>query len=251
VEIIPAATGGGISSLAELAGFPGVVTYSAAPDYYLLYAVSSTPQGTNPADWSTVIAIPEVPWNMQLVLNSLDRPCIMYAASPDSSLAYAYCDTTTGNSSSDWHSLTVDSAAHSADYASMAIIDSKPMIAYYSGSSTADLRIAYSDTATGSQLADWHTFILQETGDVGQGCVLIDLNGAPAVAYLDKTSDTLMFMQSTTADGQDPSDWTDPEIVTSLPAGLFSNILGAAIGGRPALAYSIGKSYSLHYAVKL
>lgn len=243
---------GGMNWLAQLSTFPAIAYQTGNPDWHLAYRVSSTSLGNDPGDWTSILVDARGVWAPQLVYNSLGNPCIKYSVEPDYTLDYAYSSTASGDSALAWEHLNIDPAAGSGDYASLAIIEGVPMIAYQSGGVTLDLNYAYCDLASGADIGgSWHTFALQTTGDVGAPCSLVNLNGVPAIVYFDDTNKNLLFTKASTAGGRNPGEWSAPEIIMNLPLGLFNNEISfTSIYGNPAVVFLDADQF-LHYLVLL
>lgn len=243
------ATGG--NWLRMLSSFPAVAYIASSPDREICYRVSSTARGTNEGDWSTVVVDSLASSYPQLGYVISDKPVVVYKG--EGRLYFAYSSTLGGDTGAAWNHFELDSTDGSGSYCSYALIDDRPMIAYQSGDNTFDLRIAYSSTAEASSPADWHSFDLQTTGDVGGPCALFNWQGYAALFYWDATSQNLMFTAATTVDGDDASEWTAPEALANVAGGLRDQALSAVnMFGKPACAYVTGSAPNqLHYLVNI
>ena len=254
ITLCPPNGEGGLNWLAQLSAFPAIASQTGSPDWHLKYSVSSTASGSSAGDWSSIIIDARGVWAPQLVYNALGNPAIKYSVSPDYTLDFAYSSTASGDSNLAWEHLNIDPALGSGDYASLAIIDGVPMIAYQSGGGTFDLNYAYCDLASGADIGgSWHTFALQTTGEVGAPCRLVKLESVPAIVYFDYTNRNLLFIESSTVGGRNPGEWSAPEFIKNLPLGTKDNDIAlTSIYGKPAVVYVDPLDpYVLHYMVRL
>jgi hypothetical protein len=168
------------------------------------------------------------------------RPAIAYQDSdPNYDLKYVRASDATGSS---WGSpVTVDSAGEVGWYASLAVVEKHPAIAYFDATNH-DLKYVRATDFTGSS---WGTpLTVDSAGTVGQYNSLAVVDGYPAIAYYDYTNDDLKYVRASDATG---SSWATPLTVDSAgdvgrPASL------AVVDGRPAIAYQDDDpNYDLKY----
>jgi hypothetical protein len=161
----------------------------------------------------------------------------------DGNPAIAYYDGSTGNydlkyvratdaAGSTWGTpLTVDSNGSAGLYASLAVVDGQPAIAYWE-SGGLDLWYVRATDAAGSS---WGTPVtVDSTGSVGWHASLAVVDGFPAIAYYDSGSNQdLKYVRATNAAG---SSWGTPVTVDSGgDVGEYASL--AEVDGRPAIAY--------------
>jgi hypothetical protein len=158
------------------------------------------------------------------------RPAIAYH---DHALLFdlKYVRATDATGSSWGTPVTVDSTGDVGRYASLAVVDGRPAIAYYAGDSNQDLKYVRADDATGSS---WGTPVTADsTGDVGQYAALAVIAGRPAIAYFDASNWDLKYVRASDATG---SSWGSPLTLDSAGnVGLDTSL--ALVDGRPAIAY--------------
>jgi hypothetical protein len=166
------------------------------------------------------------------------RPAIAYQDSdPNYDLKYVRARHATGSS---WGTpLTLDSTGYVGKYASLAVVENRPAIAYYDDTLD-DLKYVRASDATGSS---WGTpLTVDSTGDVGQYASLAVVENRPAIAYYDGT---LKYVRASDATG---SSWGTPLTVDGAGVvGLYTSL--AVVHGRPAIAYYDGTNGDLRFAI--
>jgi len=121
-------------SLAEVAGVPAIA-YHGGDDAseFLRFAVSSTAQGANAADWTklTVDSDSGYSGTYNSVAEVGGKPGIAYYDGGMGVLKYANSSTASGDAPADWSCEVVDSLIISGEEASLAEIHGCPAISYY------------------------------------------------------------------------------------------------------------------------
>ena len=157
------------------------------------------------------------------------RPAIAYYDDdPNWDLKYVRASDATGSS---WGTpATVDFTVYVGLYASLAVVDGRPAIAYYEALYQ-DLEYVRAGDATGSSWGSPLT--VYSAGDVGQYASLAVVDGRPAIGYFDATTKYLKYVRASDATG---STWGTPVTVDSAGiVGLHTSL--ALVDGRPAIAY--------------
>ena len=171
------------------------------------------------------------------------RPAIAYYGYggylSDQDLMYARALDTTGSLWDGWH--TADSTGDVGQYASLAIVNGHPAIAYYDATNL-DLKYVRANDATGSS---WGTPVTAyNTGDVGRYASLQVVNGNPAIAYYDGDPNyNLKYVRANDING---STWGTPSTADSdANVGVHASL--AVVDGRPAIAYLDQSNWDLKY----
>ena len=183
------------SSLALVNGKPAISYYDAT-NGDLKYAYSSTATGSQAEDWTTTLVDNgyENDVGQYTSLAVVDgQPAISYYDETDGALRYAKRspDWPTGS----WSRVVVDTNDNGTDvgkYSSLAVVDGRPMIAYYDETNY-DLRHAVSLTETGTSPEDWVTYTTHGNGETGRHCSLAEVDGSAAVSYCDKQAGDLRY----------------------------------------------------------
>jgi hypothetical protein len=131
----------------------------------------------------------------------------------------------------------------------LAVIDGRPAVAWRDEDAES-VKYAIADDTVG---ATWMAPItLSDTADsLGGAIQLAEINGAPAVIYLNTTDDdTAIYQRATTASGDDPADWSAPHTMT-IPAGAYVNGTPAitTYNGKPLVALGVSDSGDDYVAV--
>jgi len=137
-----------------------------------------------------------------------------------------------------WNTI-VDNAESVGQYASLAVVDDRPAIAYRDA---AYLKYVRATDETGSS---WGTPVTVDSfGNVGQYASLAMVDGHPAIAYYEGISDDVRYVRADDATG---SSWASPVGVDSGgDVGRYASL--AVVDGRPAIAYYDGSpNYDLKY----
>ncbi len=139
-----------------------------------------------------------------------------------------------------WNTI-VDSTGSVGEFASLAVVDGRPAIAYYD-SGTSDLKYVRASDATGSS---WGTPVtVDSTGVVGLFASLAVVDGRPAIAYYDAGTFDLKYVRASDATG---SSWGTPLTLDSGgKVGQYPSL--AVVDGNPAIAYHYNApGYELKY----
>jgi hypothetical protein len=135
---------------------------------------------------------------------------------------------------------TVDSAGNVGQYASMAVVDGRPAIAYFDDTNN-DLKYVRATTPTASA---WPTPLAADSaGSVGQYTSLAVVDGYPAIAYYDPPNGDLKYVRASDARG---FSWGTPVTVDSTDdVGRYVSL--AVVDGNPAIAYHHVTNRDLKY----
>jgi len=165
------------------------------------------------------------------------RPAIAYYdAHPNYDLEYVLATDTTGSS---WGSpATVDTTGMVGEYASLAVVDGRPAIAYFDSANSWLWYVRASD-ASGSS---WGSRVLAATAvSWWTNCSLGVVDGNPAIAYHD--SPNLKYVRASDASG---STWGSPvTVVGGTDLGWYASM--EVVDGRPAIAYYDNSNGELEY----
>jgi len=125
-------------------------------------------------------------------------------------------------------------------FASVAVVNGRPAIAYYDATKS-DLKYVRAENTTGTS---WGTpRVLDTAGSVGTQPSLAVVNGNPAVSYYDNSNNNLKFVRANDADG---ASWGAPMTVDSKNGTGDYNSL-AVVNGNPAIAYNDWGDGDLRY----
>lgn len=163
-------------------------------------------------------------------------------------LTFTRCSTSDG--SGPWTTLTVDSDQVAAT--SMAIVAGKPAIVYRTNTTYVDLGeggyylgdLRYATCATADGLGAWTSHVIETGVNAGAYPSLAEVNGRPAVSYLDEAADDLRYARSASADGSGVWTITTPDATNAT--GYYSSLM--VVDGKPAIAYQYGTGSDLRYA---
>jgi PKD repeat protein len=129
----------------------------------------------------------------------------------DDGLFFGQATSSAPNSVSDWPSHRVEAAAE-ADYPSLtsqgSLTSSKPMISYYLGDGSHDLRFARASVTGPNDAGDWDKSTVDSTGLVGKWSSLAIVHGKPAISYYDSSNDDQKYARANDATPSESSDWT-------------------------------------------
>jgi hypothetical protein len=170
------------------------------------------------------------------------RPAIAYYdAASNYDLKYVRASDATGSS---WDTpLTVDSTGDVGKYASLAVVNGNPAIAYYFDGDD-DLKYVRADTTTGSS---WGTPVtVDSSGIVGECASLAVVGGRPAIAYRHgSTSPHLKYVRASDAAG---SSWGTPVTVDNDGlVGQWTSLV--EVEDRPAIAHYDATNADLRFAI--
>lgn len=219
VLVDDAGTVGLHTSLEVVDNKPAISYYLSTGGSDLKYAQSSSPTGTNAGDWTkqAVDTIGNVGQYTSLEVIG-GKPAIGYYDLTNTNLKYIG-----GNALANpqtWAtSITVNGATPAASvgqYSSLAEVNGKPAISYYSGTGNT-LRYVRATVANPTVAAQWGTFLTLDgtTGTsaplVGQYTSMAVVACNPAISYYDATSFDLKFIRSKTLwSGAVSNDWSNP-----------------------------------------
>jgi hypothetical protein len=129
-----------------------------------------------------------------------------------------------------WAPAAIDAPNNVGQFASHAVINGNPAVAYYDATS-GDLRYIRAYEANG---ISWGTPItVAALNNVGAFASLATVNGNPAISYYDATNGDLMYVRATNADG---TAWGTPVIVHATgTVGQYTSL--QIVNGNPAIAY--------------
>ena len=181
-----------------------------------VYTIDATGQGGLYTSLAVVNGDPAVAY-----LNPDGTPHLKYARASDVS-------------GSTWGmSLTVDATAGSGQFASLAVVNGDPAIAYYTGVSKT-LNYVRAGDASG---ATWGvTRTVDNAGDVGMFASLAVVDGRPAIAYFDNStvfSGHLKYVRALNANG---TTWGAPITIDRAgDTGWYASL--QVVNGKPAVAY--------------
>lgn len=246
---LPGSTEGDKTSLAFVDGSPAVA-YRSSPYNDLAYVRSTTPGGWNAGDWQMVTIDNAGATGYLPSLAVVDgRPAIAYFNKSGSALMYALSSTASGLDAADWDFFSIRTGMGTDMRASLAVIGSKPAIAYFA-ESAGTLQYAYASTVDGAAPADWTSIVIDNTlSSAGQWCSLGCVAGKPAISYQGNNEglELLRYAVSATAQGANPADWT--KITVDDVSGFCARYTSLAeVGGKPAIAYEDGGQGVLKYA---
>lgn len=230
---------GHYASLAVVDGHPAIAYYDGNPNYNLKYVRAGNASASY---WGTPVTVDssgDVGRYASLAVVD-GYPAIAYCdLAPNDDLKYVRASDIRG---SDWDTepVTVDSGGYVGSYASLAVVDGRPAIAYYDNTNH-DLKYVRASDPSGSS---WDTPLTVDSGGiVGQFASLAVVDGRPAIAYYDEFNYDLKYVRASDAAG---SFWGTPVTVDS--AGLVGQLASlAVVDGRPAIAYYDESNYDLKY----
>jgi PKD repeat protein len=203
----------------------------------LRYAYSSTPTGTNIADWTLVdvdIITTNAGWNSALI-EVAGAPAIAEVSSSTGNLQYHRANTATGNTTTSWTSGTnvlIENVGTSSWMGlDMEVISGNPAICVHASSSKS-LKYYRASTADGALAADWSsgTNLAVDAGGgfitIGMNCSLADINGMPGIAYGwtddDSGASRMYYVRSTTSTGGAVGDWAGKIQLESVSCAYMS-----------------------------
>jgi PKD repeat protein len=149
-----------------------------------------------------------------------------------------------------WRNIVLEFGGQTSHwYQSMEIVNGKLAFAYgeWIPASINSLKYAFCN-GDPAQVEDWEfiTLATDETDIIGVDLDLEVIAGNPAISYINNGNSDLRYIRSTTADGNDPADWSSSISIQSDIDKPFSNNGLTEIDGRPALIYKDGDN--LYYS---
>ncbi|MEZ5339652.1 MAG: hypothetical protein R3F46_15490 [bacterium] len=230
------------NSLILIDGKPAIC-FQLTDSWRLMYSVASSAAPAGPADWTEhstqpvgfrdggMCSMALVDGRPAFACKGFDGPLLYYHATSANPLTHT-----------DWQHVTVDNGE--CWNPSLVVGGDRPRIAYNRQGD--GVLYAYSDTAAGDDIADWHSLWLVGDADADMTKFgLSMLGGVPVFSiWLRSTPGKLQYARSSTALGSDPLDWQIITLVdTGLPA-LAANML--SFNGRPAIAHYDQATAKLH-----
>lgn len=132
---------------------------------------------------------------------------------------------------SGWAPSAIDATGTVGQYASHAIINGNPAVAYFDGTNT-NLKYIRANENKGTSWAAPVTAVASASS-VGQYTSLTTVNGFPAIAYYDVTAGDLKYVRATDANG---TAWGTPVTVEATNnVGQYASLV--VVNGNPAIAY--------------
>jgi hypothetical protein len=136
-----------------------------------------------------------------------------------------------------WSYTTADTSGDVGEYASLAVVDGRPAIAYHDAHPNYDLKYVRANDASGSS---WATpLTVDSTGIVGEYASLAVVDGCPAIAYYDFSNNQLKYVRANDGAG---SSWGTPLRVNPIADSAQGHASLAVVNGDPAIAYFGGSS---------
>lgn len=185
-------------SLRVVAGNPAIAYQSEVmTTRHIKYARSSTPTGESMLDWEaiTVNATDFMGWNNEMkIVNG--RPAITWWGTA-ADVYYAHSTTPDGLDPLDWVTVNVSvDAAASAIYPSLAVVATKPVVAFLDETNKY-LLYKQSSTVDGDLTIDWGPADLTVDNSVtvglNGGCSCVGVQGRIAIAFNDDGNDHLVY----------------------------------------------------------
>jgi hypothetical protein len=135
-----------------------------------------------------------------------------------------------------WTPVVIDDSQAEQDF-DLAIIGGNPAVSYVGPGGHLVYQRAF--TPDGARSGDWHAPVEVDTISAGTGFMndIEEINGNPAIAYVDRVTRKLRYARSATALGSQAADWTALDVSGTSDLGFFEPSL-ALVAGRPAIAYS-------------
>ena len=182
-------------------------------------------------------------------LEVVDGKPALTSTGENGELTFARC--TTSDGSGTWTAVTVDSA-EVASAVSMAIVAGKPAIVYRTNTTYIDLGeggyylgdLRYATCATADGLGAWTNTAIETGAIAGTYPSLAEVDGKPAVSYLDESAGDLRYARNASADGSGAWTITTPD-ATNI-TGYYTSLM--VVDGKPAIAYQYGTGSDLRYA---
>ena len=166
------------------------------------------------------------------------QPAIAYEKNGD--LRYMRATANSGDTPADWGNLPfeIDSSGNVSSFCSLAIVGGNPAIAYYH-TAAGDVRFTRATNTTGALLANWPApLVVSGAAVVGGYIALAEVNGNPAVTWLDTTGPTaIAYQRAFTTNAMNAGDWpAGAELLAEgyNPVG-FSDL--KVIDGKPVIVY--------------
>jgi hypothetical protein len=229
---------GEYASLTTVDGHPAIAYYDSTNGDLKYIRAEDASGSTWPLPGNTVDSAANVGLYASLAIVE-GRPAIAYYDSSYNDLRYIRANDATGIS---WPSGLdpVDGPDAVGRYASLAVVNGRPSIAYRDDDHTA-LKYTRADDALG---ASWtFSVTVDNAANVGEHASLAVVDGHPAIAYYDSTNDDLKYVRAEDASG---TTWGTPLILDS-PGDVGEYASLAVVDGRPAVAYYDATNLDLKY----
>jgi hypothetical protein len=189
---------GGKSSLLEVDGHAAIAYRDGSggenSQGALMYTRSTTPNGLQVEDWDERVTVyggnqgfdrPD----MQIVN---DHPAIAAFDYSFENVMYCWTPDSDGMTAENWKNRTVHPTNGNPQFISLAIVGGLPAIAFKDDKNGEELWFVQATVADpGEEPGNWNSpFVIDTTGDVGQGASLASINGRPFISYLEDGSGT-------------------------------------------------------------
>ena len=226
------------TSLAVVGGVPAI-SYYAPNAGELRYAWASDAEGTTwPASNMVVVDGSGAPdrGRHSSLIELGGKPAIAYHDATTADLVFAYLSGPDPAVPANWTKITIDSADAVGEFASLAIVDGVPAIAYYD-STNGNLKFTRASNAAGSAWPPGNIVVADGSpADTGQFASLAVISGRPAIGYHDATNGNLNFVWASDAQG---TAWPAGNIVMVAGASsqMGSHTSMAEVNGVPGIAF--------------
>ena len=228
VTVASSGTVGQYASMAIVNGNPAISYYDAT-NGDLIYIRATNASGTAWGAPVTVESTNTVGQYTSLVIVN-GNPAIAYydATGATKDLRYARANDVNGAT---WGAPVLVVATNDAgQFASMAVINGNPAIAFYDNTNK-DMMYVRANDVNGSA---WGAAVtVASSGTIGQYASMTVVNGNPAISYYDGTNTNLVFSRANDANG---SSWAaSVNVETTGTIGQYTSM--AIINGNPAVSY--------------
>jgi len=232
------------SSLALVDGKPAIAYFDDGPDD-LFYAYSENALGSGTWAITSVDAKGMGMGDVGMYCSLADvggKPAVSYyEGGIDWNLKFATNPNADGSGL--WTTGRVDTSGDVGWITSIAEIDGRPAIGYFSDDTTLDYRFAINASADGSGAWTLDSVATVNSGMFAEGRVLRVLDGRPAAAFYNWDAGELQFAINANAGGDGA--WSTGAVTTTLA--LFVSM--ASIEGFPAIAYRNFDDGGLDFAI--
>lgn len=186
-------------SLAEIGGNPAIAYGDAESGSRIKYARANNATGTPGTAWSDMGSCKFVLADTSMFPSLRDVngfPGVAFLNFTGVDLTFASSSTATGAAFADWTLLAIDDGADdTGTLPSLALINGNPAVAHQSQGAEFDLEYLRAIDGNGNELADWpaDSIKVDEPGDVGGYCSMVEVNGNAAISYYDNTLFNLKY----------------------------------------------------------
>jgi hypothetical protein len=185
-----------------------------------------------------------------VTMEVVDGKPAVTALADNGGLIFARC--TTSDGSGPWTTVAVDSGEVHPAATSLAIVAGKPGIVYRTRTTYVDLGeggyylgdLRYATCATADGLGSWTHSAIETGVNAGAYASLAEVDGKPAVSYLDEAAGDLRYARNASADGSGAWTITTPDATNVT--GYYTSLM--VVDGKPAIAYQYGTGSDLRYA---